>query len=220
MPVCSTCEKPFDSEHGLKTHRSMMHGRPTVACQECGESFEVKPANKEKSKFCSAECKYKSFEVDRVDKVCEQCGDNYKVLPSQSDRSKFCSKECQLESTWETVSNTEIVQCSFCDEEFEAPVSFEQVYCSVDCNAKDMRFLPESERDIRKTREYRQWKKQVRGRDEVCQDCGNSKNLHAHHNTDVSQEESSAFDVDNGVLLCVDCHAKRHPDISEFVKSA
>lgn len=220
MPDCSDCDKSFDSTHGLKTHRSMMHGRPTVTCEECGDSFEVKPANKDSAKFCSSDCKYSSFEVDRIDKVCQQCDESYTVLPSQSQRSKFCSKECQLESTWESVSNTEVVSCGFCDDTFEAPVSFEQVYCSVDCKAKDMRYLPESERDIRKTREYRQWKQDVRSEYEVCQDCGAEDNLHAHHETEVEEDEEAAFDVDNGILLCVDCHAKRHPEISAFVKSA
>ncbi|AFH22643.1 hypothetical protein OSG_eHP31_00155 [environmental Halophage eHP-31] len=47
-------------------------------------------------------------------------------------------------------------------------------------------------------------------RDEVCQDCGTSKELHVHHITPVREfdEPLESHDLDNLVVLCERCHPK------------
>lgn len=50
------------------------------------------------------------------------------------------------------------------------------------------------------------WAHDVKVRDEVCQVCGSSHQLEAHHVVPKAQVPSKKYDVDNGILLCRDCH--------------
>lgn len=52
--------------------------------------------------------------------------------------------------------------------------------------------------------------------DYTCQSCGARSRagdpvyLHAHHVRRVADEPSAAYDIDNGLTLCVDCHRTLH----------
>jgi len=48
-------------------------------------------------------------------------------------------------------------------------------------------------------------------RDEVCQICGASSNLQAHHIIPISKGGSDI--PENGIALCSACHADQHPDV-------
>lgn len=62
--------------------------------------------------------------------------------------------------------------------------------------------------------EYITWRKAVYARDNyTCQECGSSSDINAHHIKAWSHYPNLRFDVDNGVTLCFDCHAKKHPHI-------
>lgn len=78
---------------------------------------------------------------------------------------------------------------------------------------------------VRKLDEYSAWRQDVYNRDLFkCQDCGSSKNLHAHHivhfsvllsqyNIESKEDAQSCpalWDTDNGVTVCKDCHLARH----------
>ncbi len=61
--------------------------------------------------------------------------------------------------------------------------------------------------------QYDQWRKAVYARDNyTCVDCGDNRggNLNAHHLHSWSEYPEHRLDVNNGIMLCVDCHAKRH----------
>jgi hypothetical protein len=63
--------------------------------------------------------------------------------------------------------------------------------------------------------EYIQWRKSVFERDGFkCRDCGETKHLQAHHIKPWTGYPELRFDIDNGLTLCRDCHAKRHPHIN------
>ena len=73
------------------------------------------------------------------------------------------------------------------------------------------------ERTERGTPEYRDWRKEVFGRDRyTCQHCGarngNGKyiRLEAHHIYDFKNHPELHYDVNNGVTLCVKCHSEFH----------
>lgn len=62
--------------------------------------------------------------------------------------------------------------------------------------------------------EYSEWRGRVFERDGwQCQECGSTVRLNAHHIKGWAKHPEHRFDVDNGVTLCFDCHAKKHPHI-------
>jgi 5-methylcytosine-specific restriction endonuclease McrA len=70
---------------------------------------------------------------------------------------------------------------------------------------------PENEKQ-RKSAEYNNWRLAVFERDHyTCQDCHKVGGyLHAHHIKKFSEYPELRFDVENGITLCMECHAKRH----------
>ena len=64
-------------------------------------------------------------------------------------------------------------------------------------------------KSFRERPEYEEWKRRVKERyNNTCQLCGHKGNIHAHHIKPVSEYPELAFDVDNGITLCGNCHAK------------
>ncbi len=70
---------------------------------------------------------------------------------------------------------------------------------------------PENEKQ-RKSAEYSNWRLAVFERDSyTCRDCHKSGGyLHAHHVEKFSDRPDLRLDPQNGVTLCMECHAKRH----------
>jgi len=70
--------------------------------------------------------------------------------------------------------------------------------------------------------EYIEWRTAVYERDKyTCVECGQiGGELNAHHILGWEHYPASRFDIDNGVTLCVDCHAKHHPHIKVFGNGA
>lgn len=58
--------------------------------------------------------------------------------------------------------------------------------------------------------EYRAWRDKVISRDGVCQCCGGSKHLQAHHVFGYKNNKDLRVDDENGITLCVFCHKKYH----------
>lgn len=85
---------------------------------------------------------------------------------------------------------------------------------------------------IRTSDSYKNWRLSVFERDEfTCQDCGQLRgDIQAHHIEHFStilykynittMDEALAcptlWDIDNGVTVCISCHANRHPDVNIF----
>lgn len=73
------------------------------------------------------------------------------------------------------------------------------------------RSLEEIEDSDRKYREYAQWKKLVLERDRyVCQACNSDKNLVVHHINSFKLFPLERTILNNGITLCVDCHARNN----------
>lgn len=53
---------------------------------------------------------------------------------------------------------------------------------------------------------YRKWRAAVIARDKVCQSCGSTKNLEAHHIKPFATHPELRLDVNNGITLCRECH--------------
>lgn len=68
--------------------------------------------------------------------------------------------------------------------------------------------------------EVRQWKKKVLNRDNyTCQKCGEVEKLQVHHVVPWSKNPFSRTDIQNGITLCVDCHAEEHTDHRNLILS-
>jgi hypothetical protein len=62
--------------------------------------------------------------------------------------------------------------------------------------------------------EYAEWRKAVYQRDNyTCQECGAQGKIVAHHIKQWAHHPELRFDVSNGLTLCDDCHAVKHPHI-------
>lgn len=60
-------------------------------------------------------------------------------------------------------------------------------------------------------KELKEWRKKVFTRDKyICQECGEKRNLQAHHLIGWAENEEARFDLNNGKTLCIDCHGKIH----------
>lgn len=70
--------------------------------------------------------------------------------------------------------------------------------------------VPEKAPDPRSTKEYRAWQKAVIKRDVVCQKCGFDEHLETHHIKPIATHPELITDVNNGQLLCKDCHKEMH----------
>lgn len=58
---------------------------------------------------------------------------------------------------------------------------------------------------------YRSWRNAVFKRDgKRCRVCGSEKGLVVHHIIPFSRDKDSRFSVNNGIILCEECHRKVH----------
>ena len=70
--------------------------------------------------------------------------------------------------------------------------------------------LTELVKGIRRSPEYYQWRKAIFERDNhICQDCGTTGSVDAHHIESLIHHPELVFDINNGLTLCDNCH-KRH----------
>lgn len=93
---CEVCKDIFDTKHGMLTHKSMKHGKPTKECKVCGDTFTHQPA-RNNAKYCSEDCQYKSLEVDKVSVDCDNCEEIVMKYPREIDKYEklFCSTDCR-----------------------------------------------------------------------------------------------------------------------------
>ena len=100
----------------------------------------------------------------------------------------------------------------------------EMKFCSKQCadehgfryEGKEHPNYKEDSRRKERRGKHGSWRKKVLSRDKyICQKCGKKgrdKNviLHAHHIKHFKNNPKLRFEVDNGITLCLDCHAKEH----------
>lgn len=186
----------------------MLSGKKDKAeCTVCKTIFEVKPykIKKGEGKYCGQECYSKYQRRNRIEAECSICrkffsmgyAEGVKRLQESKSGKIFCSQEC-----W----------CKY--------NRGENVY-----NYNKDRVLQEQ---IRGSYKATEWKKLVLFKDGfTCVKCDNIENLEVHHIKEFSKilEDNNIksiekalrceelWDVNNGTTLCVECHAKEHPDI-------
>jgi len=91
------CESKFKKREWVdENHPSWDGGREHLTCNECSETYSVKPSKADQSKFCSRECKRKSWKVDKKEYSCANCNKQVKLKPYVRNKSNevTCSKKC------------------------------------------------------------------------------------------------------------------------------
>lgn len=171
-------------------------------CDWCGESVD-KPdwyLDKVENTFCGKECRsswqsaersgenHPSYKGGKKTVACEFCDDSITRYPSNLSDRNFCNAGCQAEWYKENLSGED--------------------HPNYEHGARDDRFTDSEREEIFERDNY------------TCQECGDDSggNLNAHHIIPSSEDRDMAHDIDNGVTLCIDCHAERHDEpVSSFI---
>lgn len=209
MLSCEYCGNEFSSEHGLNTHKSMVHDANIVSCFSCGNDVKkaLNKIERDDRHFCSNECKNvwmrsltgeESFawKGGPIHKNCEFCDKKYTIKQSESDNSRFCSLDCM--SLWKS-ENWRGSDCPNWDGGHQK--SYGPMWNSI--------------------------REGIRERDECCKLCGMGIKEHedeygrkpdVHHIEPIKSFDSfeEANDKSNLVMLCRDCHAKVEADKKEI----
>lgn len=200
MPSCpwGGCDYDSDSEYGVKIHHNKVHGVSLrgvkFECDWCGETSRRKKHELEKhdKSFCSNECRFEHAEQTRDGREieCEECGDTAYKGPAQLADAKYGRYFCSGECRGEYYSGE-----------------------------NNPHWRGGGQSDFTRTPEGRRWRRQVLEHDDhTCQDCGAEPEVpHTHHIKSKSEHPELKTDVDNGVTLCEDCHADRHPDKAHLI---
>lgn len=167
-------------------------GKISKKCPVCGKTFEVYPNSfNRKQTFCSLECYKKA--VTLPDKICLVCGKSYHTKDREGN---FCSRDCYR-----------LYRLKY-------PVRYwlgkKRKNLSKEKNPAWKGGVTSNSKLLRSTTKFREWRERVFERDNyTCQICFQRGGfLEPHHIKSVAIHPKLAFDINNGVTLCVDCHKK------------
>lgn len=227
--TCEFCDYDFtvppsrsDSSYcSRECYSASQRKRVKIECENCGDTFDVIPSDKNRRRYCSKDCQYENMSGGSIDtkegvqKKCNFCGDVFETKESLSDQ-QFCSRECFYEHR----RQRETVTCDSCGGTFERIPSAvrEHNYCSWDCYDEQR---PENLHPLKNSDAMKAWSREVKRRDGYeCQECGTTgARLNSHHITPVKEDRDKALDIDNGITLCLKCHSKKHPQIANLILS-
>lgn len=106
-------------------------------CKFCNKTYSVPVSQKNRSKYCSMECRQKGSR-NRVKFQCLNCEKDIFKTPTDIKKNKtgkfFCSHKCSNEYIVKT--NTEKRLCEYCNKEYETKKSSSQRFCSIKCQSK------------------------------------------------------------------------------------
>ena len=209
-------------------------------CQKCGRRFYVVPSIVKigKGKFCSRKCSGKA-RYARVVRECLFCGTKFdaRLDNVKNGRGKFCSRKCYYK--WLRGENhprwKEKIKrvCETCGKEFEVfPYCLIKPrtgrFCGRKCQGVGLGKSQSGENHWNWQGGLSggrigtlEWRRRVLKRDGYrCIICGEVGGLlNAHHIESWADNPELRFDIDNGISLCVECHAMQHPDRGALILS-
>lgn len=183
-------------------------------CEQCNKIY----IGDKLRKYCTYVCAKKSRELKKT-LHCESCQKEFEV--QQYRKARFCSKECKIKNM---ESLTIEIKCFNCEKKFERKEPrikrSNHCFCSNKCaneynTGANHYEWKEHLHDKHFQNEIKKWGKKVKKRDNyICQECGesNKRLLQSHHIKSKSQYPNLIFDLNNGITLCVECHAQKHKD--------
>lgn len=226
--VCKNCGKEFYSHNHQKdklfcsrkcniSHKQNNPKLHNKTCNFCGKSFNVDHRQINKN-YCSTECRnlsrYKNPKF-----LCLECGKEF--IFNQNKNKKFCSYSC-FRTFSDKHSTKKELSCVNCGKIFlRNPGEIKKAkrhFCSVDCRydynkGKNHYEWKENLHDKHYKLALKQWGIKVKERDQyTCQHCGetNKSLLEAHHIKDRANNPDVKYELNNGITLCITCHAKEH----------
>lgn len=206
-----------------------------LTCKNCHSSYSVKPSRADSSKFCSMECK---SNYSRIFVNCDNCGDKFSKYKRRVKRSNadLCSEDCKEQYWSDSIApnmgnygSSETLICDYCSDTFDIRSSSREgnkSFCDIDCygnwlseNIVGKNHPRYSEDSVERFTDYE--RNQIFERDNyTCQECGRrGEYLNAHHIKPVSESPESVHDIDNGLTLCIECHAEQHPNLRSLILS-
>ena len=154
----------------------------------------------------------------RVPRICEFCDRPFVAYRTSVRRGggKFCSRACHGQSRSKKIK----VTCRQCARTFVGEPG--RKYCSHACWGLAHRGS-----------NHPQWAGGKSNRDKAtrrliveiirergaCENCGSREKLHGHHRHGYGDRPELRRDPANIQVLCVDCHAERHPQIATFIRA-
>jgi hypothetical protein len=162
--------------------------------------------------------------MPKITKKCEICSKEFKTWPSENHRS--CSKECKsiiisnnLKGKKKSQEHCNNISKSLKVSEKAKKTQFKKgtlnpAYGRNQTGSANNNWkggITNTNQKRRNDPRLIEWRKEVFKRDKyACQKCGDKGFLHAHHIIPFSQDYNKAFDINNGITLCVLCHEKVH----------
>ena len=183
-------------------------------CQYCGKELVAN-----QKLYCSYSCVNKGNFKPNI-KTCEWCGKEFHqpISNEKYGRGRFCSKPCKGKAQEQEYLKNKVKKvCVVCGKTFylkKSHANDNNKCCSKECRGISQR--NENATKLEKIRRHRntdEWRTRVFERDDyTCRMCHvkNSGNLNAHHIIPLSIDTTLAYDVDNGITLCIPCHRKLH----------
>lgn len=165
----------------------------------------------DKCKICNKKIQT-SDKIDMLDKVIKYCKENLphihvisnEYFSMKTDLNFYC-KIHNLE--FKKKPSLMLINKSGCKQCFIESISAEN-------NVQYNHDIPESERlKIRKASKIIHWKNELlKLYNNICFICGYNKlyNLVAHHKNSHDWCKKEAYDIENGVILCKNCHSEFH----------
>lgn len=189
-------------------------------CIFCRKTFLPKQSSNKKQRFCTSQCFYEYRKSQAIECLCFQCGAKFYRKKSLVRTKMFCSKACLSKRPGPRPKKPKLFTCQYCREVSTiANDNKRKKYCSYVCNSLARRTSTRPD-DARLAGRLATWGRKVRKRDgNKCVRCGSRYKLQAHHKLRFSEYPELRYEVDNGETLCIDCHAKEHPEIAHLIKS-
>lgn len=184
-------------------------------CEQCNKPY----LGAKDRKYCGYDCA-KVARRKRVNLNCQYCEKKFEVQ-EWNKNAKYCSMSCKGKDDSAEILNLE---CSFCKKEFErkdfkvyrnkSGNSFCSKSCANEFNRGSNHYeWKEHLHDKNLKLALKQWAVKIKERDGyTCQLCGETDRtiLEAHHMKHRSKFPELQFDFNNGITLCLDCHALQH----------
>lgn len=180
-------------------------------CEQCNKSY----LGTKNRKYCGYDCA-KAARRKRIILNCQYCNKEFEVQEWNKD-AKFCSYDCKNKSQ---ASEELDITCNNCQKIFKRKSHKigKNNFCSKSCVDQFNRGSNHYEwkehlhnKSLKLA--LKQWAIKVKERDGyTCQLCGEADRsiLEAHHMKHRSKFPELQFDFNNGITLCLKCHALQH----------